>query len=76
MVANTNWYFFACVATLHEELSGQDDSERRDLLDHRWWSAVELHVTRDLVFPVGLADLLHRLIAGDVPQHPVQLPWT
>jgi hypothetical protein len=76
MVATTNWYFFARVATLHVDLSGQGDSERRDLLDHRWWSAADLRVTHDLVFPVGLADLLQRLTAGDLPQHPVQLPWT
>ncbi len=76
MVSTTNWYFFARAATLYVDLSGQGDSERRDLLDHRWWSAADLRVTRDLVFPVGLADLLQRLIAGDLPQRPVQLPWT
>jgi hypothetical protein len=76
MIATTNWYFFARAATLHIDLSGQDDGERRDLLDHRWWSAADLRATHDLVFPVGLADLLQRWITGDLPQHPVQLPWT
>lgn len=76
VVTTTNWYFFARVATRHIDFSGQDDNERRDLLDHRWWSAADLQVTYDLVFPVGLAGLLHRLIEGDLPQHPVQLPWT
>jgi 8-oxo-dGTP pyrophosphatase MutT (NUDIX family) len=76
VVTTTNWYFFARVATRHIDLSGQDDNERRDLLDHRWWSAAELQVTHDLVFPIGLAGLLHRLVEGDLPQHPVQLPWT
>jgi 8-oxo-dGTP pyrophosphatase MutT (NUDIX family) len=75
-VATMNWYFFARATTGHIDLSGQDDSERRNLLDHRWWSAADLRVTRDLVFPVGLADLLQRLIAGDLPEQPVQLPWT
>lgn len=76
VVATTNWYFFARVPTLHVDLSGQDDGERRDLLDHRWWSVAELRVTHELVFPVGLADLLQRLIPGDLPRHPVELPWT
>jgi 8-oxo-dGTP pyrophosphatase MutT (NUDIX family) len=75
-VVTTNWYFFAHVATRHIDLSGQDDGERRDLLDHRWWSAADLRVTHDLVFPIGLADLLPPLIAGELPKHPVQLPWT
>jgi hypothetical protein len=64
------------VATRRIDLSGQEDSERRDLLGYHWWSAAGLRVTRDLVFPVGLAGLLHRLTAGDLPRHPVQLPWT
>jgi hypothetical protein len=76
VVTTTNWYFFARAATRHIDLSGQDDSERRDLLDHRWWAAADLHVTRDLVFPVGLAGLLQRLLAGDLPREPVHLPWT
>jgi 8-oxo-dGTP pyrophosphatase MutT (NUDIX family) len=75
-VTTTNWYFFVRAATRHIDMSGQDDSERRDLLDHRWWAAADLHVTRDLIFPIGLAGLLQRLLAGDLPQEPVHLPWT
>jgi hypothetical protein len=37
---------------------------------------LELHATQDLVFPVGLARLLRRLLAGDRPQDPVHFPWT
>lgn len=72
----TSWYFFARAATCRIDLSGQVDSERRDLLEYRWWPAADLHATRDLVFPVGLAALLGRLLAGDLPQEPVHLPWT
>ena len=75
-ITTTNWYFFARAGTSRIDLSGQDDSERRDLLDHRWWSVTDLRATRDLVFPVGLADLLRRLLAGEKPQDPVRLPWT
>jgi 8-oxo-dGTP pyrophosphatase MutT (NUDIX family) len=75
-ITTTNWYFFARSATSRIDLSGQGDSERRDLLGHRWWAVTELHATRDLVFPVGLAGLLRRLLAGDVPQDPARLPWT
>ena len=75
-VATTNWYFFARVATRHINLSGLDDRERRDLLDYRWWSMTRLCATHDLVFPVGLVGLLQRLTTGDLPLHPVQLPWT
>lgn len=72
----TNWYFFARVATSHIDLSGQDHDERSALLDHRWWTGADLRATGDLVFPAELADLLPRLLAGNLPQEPVNLPWT
>lgn len=75
MVRTTNWYFFARAATCHIDVSGQDDSELRDLLAHRWWSAAELDATASLVFPVGLAGLLRRLLAGDLPDEPARMPW-
>jgi 8-oxo-dGTP pyrophosphatase MutT (NUDIX family) len=75
-ITTTNWYFFARAATSHIDLSGQGDGERRDLLGHRWWTTAGLRETRDLVFPVGLAALLPRLLAGETPQDPVHLPWT
>jgi 8-oxo-dGTP pyrophosphatase MutT (NUDIX family) len=74
--AETNWYFFAQVATDHVDLSGQDEHELRDLLEHRWWAVDELTATRELVYPVGLADLVTRLLRGDVPDQPVELPWS
>jgi 8-oxo-dGTP pyrophosphatase MutT (NUDIX family) len=74
--ATVNWYFFARIATSHIDLSGQGDRERRDLLDWRWWAVSDLATTRDLIFPVGLAELVSRLLAGDLPQGPLHLPWT
>ena len=73
--ASVNWYFFARAATPHVDLSGQEDSERRGLIEHRWWDITTLPATRDIIRPVGLGDLLRTLIAGDLPQEPVQLPW-
>jgi 8-oxo-dGTP pyrophosphatase MutT (NUDIX family) len=72
----TNWYFFVRAATTRIDLSGQEDTERRDLLGHRWWTLADLLATRDLVFPAGLAGLLRQLLAGDLPHEPVRLPWT
>jgi 8-oxo-dGTP pyrophosphatase MutT (NUDIX family) len=73
--AEKNWYFFARVPTDHVDLSGQDEWERRDLLELRWWAVDELRATRELVYPVGLAELLARLLRGDIPRKPVELPW-
>jgi 8-oxo-dGTP pyrophosphatase MutT (NUDIX family) len=74
--AETNWFFFARVATDHVDLSGQDEYERRDLLELRWWTVDELRATSTLVYPIGLADLLTRLLRGDIPPEPVRLPWS
>ena len=71
-----NSYFFARVATSSVDLSGQDDRERADLLEYRWWTVGELRASHDLIFPVGLADLLSRLTRGDVPGEPLHLQWT
>jgi 8-oxo-dGTP pyrophosphatase MutT (NUDIX family) len=74
-IAEVNWYFFARVPTTDLDLSGQDEYERRGLLAIRWWSLADLRTTTDLIFPVGLADLSARLLAGDLPAEPLQLPW-
>jgi 8-oxo-dGTP pyrophosphatase MutT (NUDIX family) len=73
--ASVNWYFFARTDTARVDLSGQDDFERGNLLDVRWWSVADLRTTADLYFPVGLADLVVRLVAGDLPSEPVRVPW-
>jgi 8-oxo-dGTP pyrophosphatase MutT (NUDIX family) len=76
VVTTTNWYFFGRTPTARIDLSGQDDAERRDLLEFRWWDSSELGATDELVFPVGLASLLSRLLDGDIPHEPIRLPWT
>jgi 8-oxo-dGTP pyrophosphatase MutT (NUDIX family) len=73
--ASSNWYFFARAAAFQIDLSGQDEDERRELLDYRWWTAGELESTSDLVFPAGLAGLVPRLLTGELPDEPVRLPW-
>jgi 8-oxo-dGTP pyrophosphatase MutT (NUDIX family) len=75
-ITTTNWYFFARAASSDIDLSGQDDSERRGLLGHRWWTVSQLRGTLDLVLPLGLAGLLGRLLVDDKSQSPVRLPWT
>src|SRR6266567_9463579 len=75
ILARDRWYFFAHATTLRIDLSGQNEYERRELLDYRWWTAGELEATSDLVFPVGLAGLVPRLLAGDRPAEPIRLPW-
>lgn len=49
--------------------------ERGQILAHRWWSLAELRATGEIVFPRALAPLLARLLAGERPAPPIELPW-
>lgn len=59
----TNYYFL-----IHHEsgaplrAAGVDEIERALLIGGRWWSLPELRATSAVVYPVGLADLLERLV--------------
>jgi 8-oxo-dGTP diphosphatase len=54
---------------------GWDALERELIDDVRWWTAAELALTTDAVFPPGLAKLLPDLIAGRLPVEPIRIPW-
>ncbi|WP_248965824.1 NUDIX hydrolase [Sphaerisporangium perillae] len=68
-------YFFLRVDTFVPDTSGFTDYEREDIRAHRWWTLPDLRTTRERIVPWGLAGLLERLYAGEVPAAPVRLPW-
>ncbi|MFI4881685.1 MAG: NUDIX hydrolase [Phycisphaerales bacterium JB064] len=41
------------------------------ILDMRWWSLPEIERSSETFFPQGLAALLGRVLAGDVPKRPI-----
>ena len=68
-------FFFLRVSEWVVAAADLSPLEREQLTGHRWWSIDELVSTAEIVFPRGLAALLARLIAGDYPRQPVELPW-
>jgi 8-oxo-dGTP pyrophosphatase MutT (NUDIX family) len=54
---------------------GQEEQERASLATHRWWTAAQLEVTSDRVFPLGLVGLVRAISAGGVPTRQLRLPW-
>lgn len=50
-------------------------SEVGELTGSAWLAVDELRAVDDGVFPVPVADLVKRLVGGDVPAVPVELPW-
>lgn len=75
LFTTVNWYFLSRTHTAHLDLSGQADHERKDLLNHRWWTLGDLELTRELIIPLGLLSLVRQLLAGEPPQEPIRLPW-
>ncbi|MEV0252325.1 NUDIX domain-containing protein [Nocardia sp. NPDC050712] len=71
----TDSYFFVRTGVFEVDISGHEELERNALSGHRWWGLPELRATPDRVFPLGLAGLLERLLAGDIPDEPLRLPW-
>ena len=67
-------FFFLRVSHARLNTDGQEDLERSMITGHRWWSVTELRAATEMVAPLGLADLLSRLLRGDIPASPVRLP--
>ena len=67
-------FFFVRVADTELNTDGQEDLERSVITGHRWWSITDLRSTAELILPLKLADLMERLLAGDIPGHPIRLP--
>jgi 8-oxo-dGTP pyrophosphatase MutT (NUDIX family) len=58
----TQEFFVLRVPEWQVDTAGFDDAEQRTITDHRWWSAPELDAATEQIFPVGLADLLRRVL--------------
>jgi 8-oxo-dGTP pyrophosphatase MutT (NUDIX family) len=68
-------FFFLRVPHPNIDTGAQEDAERAYITGHRWWTLAELRATAMVVWPVGLADLLTRLLRDEPPERPLRLPW-
>ena len=68
-------FFWLRTASIEVDVSGQEHYERDLVAGYRWWTATELDVTAERVFPIGLAALMRSLRADGPPAEPVRLPW-
>jgi 8-oxo-dGTP pyrophosphatase MutT (NUDIX family) len=60
----------------HEvDVSRMEARERSSHAGHRWWALAEVASTTESIYPFGLAGLLTDLLAGQLPQHAIRLPW-
>jgi 8-oxo-dGTP pyrophosphatase MutT (NUDIX family) len=67
-------FFFVRVPGTELNTDGQEDLERSVITGHRWWSVADLRATTERILPAELADLMERLLRGDIPDRPIRLP--
>lgn len=68
-----NRYYFHRIGSLQLDDSGWEELERSSIAEYRWWTVAELEGTTERVHPPGLAGLVARLLAGDLPAEPLDL---
>jgi len=56
------------------DTSGWTDGECEDIMETRWWTLDAIRASDEVIFPVGLADLLAPLLAGEIPHEVRVLP--
>jgi 8-oxo-dGTP pyrophosphatase MutT (NUDIX family) len=57
------------------DLAGLEPEETHQVAGFRWWTPAELAATTEVVYPLGLGELVTDLIAGRAPARPRHLPW-
>ena len=70
-----NHYYFLRAEDFELDSSGWQEIERASIAEHRWWTAAELTATDAIIHPPGLARLLPDLLAGRIPDEPVEVGW-
>jgi 8-oxo-dGTP pyrophosphatase MutT (NUDIX family) len=66
-------YFLVRVPGGEISLANLFEQERQTYRDHRWWSLAEMRRSGEVFFPLGFADLLEPVLAGQLPQEPFQI---
>jgi len=70
-----DFFFLHRIDAWEVTTEGFSDLENEMFEEHRWWTLAELLATAETIFPTNLAPLVARILAGDVPAEPVELPW-
>ena len=70
-----DFVFVLRIAQVDISTEGFTAFERGQIIGHHWWTVEELQQTDALVFPRTLGALVARLLAGEEPTQPIELPW-
>jgi 8-oxo-dGTP pyrophosphatase MutT (NUDIX family) len=68
-------FFFLRTAHFEPDLSGLEEGEVAEIDHPAWLSPADLDATDAIVFPIGLAGVLKRLLSGERLDAPIELSW-
>lgn len=68
-------FFFLRVPHFEVSLDGLEAGEEKEISHHEWLGLDDLDATDAIVFPIGLAAVLKRLLSGETPEAPIELEW-
>jgi len=69
-------FFFLRTGHFEPDPGGLSEAEKREISDLAWLSQDDLAASGAVLFPIGLAEVLKRLLAGERFDAPVEMPWT
>ena len=68
-------FFFLRTDRFDVSLDGLEDGEQREISHHLWLSPAELASIAANVLPTGLVGVIERLVGGERPAEPIEMPW-
>lgn len=55
-------FFLLRIDEWQVDTAGFDAEEQRSIVGHRWWSTGEIDASTEQIFPIGLADLVRKVL--------------
>ena len=72
---SVDYHFAVRLEAFAPTRDGHEALESAWIEEFRWWPIEDLETTHETVWPLELAGLIRRILAGDWPAEPVRFPW-
>ena len=74
-IESDEWFYLLRAPSFEAVPTAPDEWELQYVLEHRWWRLSELVANRnaETFVPRGLPELLPPILAGDIPEQPIEV---
>lgn len=74
-IDSDEWFYLLRAPAFEAIATAPDEWEMQYVLGHRWWSLPDMisHRKTETFVPRGLPELLPPILAGDIPQRPIEV---